>query len=1184
MADSRSKRRLTQQQERAVAMRHASVALSAGAGCGKTSVLAERYLSHLDPAFVPLGDFPQRLAQLEQLVAITFTRRAAGEMRQRIRGECHLRLVDEDRIDDEEHWLNVSRGLQRARVTTIDAFCAAFLRSHAVEAGIDPAFRVLDGAQGASLLTEAIDQELRRLLAESDEALLALVADFGLARVRELVRDLLDGRDQIDFAAWAGCRPEQLVGVWKEFRAGTCLPRLVDQFQRSEAVAAVAVLLEALPRDASEIRARLETVVAGCRGLTAAKIEQGIAAFRNEAKVNAAGVRPALEKLGIYDEVKAAFEEIRDRADKLLEHAAWDPEKARGAAEAGLRLLRVAAAAEGAYAELKREAAALDFRDLVRKCRDLLADDRHGELRERISAEIHLMLVDEFQDTDSVQAELIKTLCGEQLTTGRLFFVGDVKQSIYRFRGAVPSVFGELRSRLPSEGQLPLSLNFRSQPAILRFVNALFHQSLGPDYEPLEAHYPQVSAEPAVEFLWAVPDEGAGNNAGALRSTEAEWIARRIRQLVDGGAKIVWDREGADRRRPHARAARPGDFAILLRALSDVHVYEEALRRYELDYYLVGGHAFYAQQEIFDLLNLLRTLNSPADEVALAGVLRSPFFALDDETLFWLASHPRGLAAGLFDPGDDSVLPPEGRGRAEFARRTLTELRQMKDRLPVAALIQRSLALTGYDALLLTEFLGERKLANLRKLIEQARSFDSSGICTLAEFVTQLDEFVSRQPHEALAATEAETSDVIRLMSIHQAKGLEFPVVIVPDLQRSGQPRKGVACTPELGPLVNLPAELSAGTKGRTGRDLYAVLEEEEEHNEDVRLLYVATTRAADYLILSSGVKQPGDTRSLWMRLLKGTFDLESGALRSPLPEGYGYPRIRVTSARPELPGRQFTAGRRVDLAAVLEQAERLASGRGKEPPASVAPLPVDLSGRRQFSFSELSGTLQVAPPDSGWELETTAEGEPRSMADARWLGTLAHALLAESPDRPDVDLAARARHFAEMILPTASRPLANRRALEAAAVAMAGRFRESARFAAIAAARQRYAEIEFLLAWPPDAPATEGLGAGSTYFRGFIDCLYLDADGRWHVLDYKTNRTDKAGVPRLVQTYELQLLLYALAVEQTVGEPPASLVLSFLEPGIEQTIGYSAGVKAEAIGKIDAALKAFRVGAEPAK
>ena len=243
-----------------------------------------------------------------------------------------------------------------------------------------------------------------------------------------------------------------------------------------------------------------------------------------------------------------------------------------------------------------------------------------------------------------------------------------------------------------------------------------------------------------------------------------------------------------------SRAARPGDVTLLFRALTNVEYYEEALRDHGIDYYLVGGHAFYAQQEIFDIVNLLRAVASPCDEVAIAGVLRSPMFNIRDETLYFLAQHERGLSGGLWSMLESSGYAPGARcladistdelARVRFAAETLAELRSEKDRVPIAELMHKALERTGYDAMLLAEFLGERKLANLHKLIEQARQFDATGIFTLADFIVQLSQFVARQPDEPLAATQPESINAVRLMSIHQSKGLEFPVVVVLDLDR----------------------------------------------------------------------------------------------------------------------------------------------------------------------------------------------------------------------------------------------------------------------------------------------------------------------------------------------------------------------------------------------------------------
>ncbi len=411
-----------------------------------------------------------------------------------------------------------------------------------------------------------------------------------------------------------------------------------------------------------------------------------------------------------------------------------------------------------------------------------------------------------------------------------------------------------------------------------------------------------------------------------------------------------------------AQAVRQGDIAILFRAMSSVQHYEEALRRYGIDYYLVGGHAFYAQQEIYDVVNLLRSLVSPADQISLAGALRSPMFALDDETLYWLGQHPQGLAAGLFADRLPAELNAAQRGHAEFAAATLRQLRECKDRMPIASLLNKALAMTGYDATLLGEFLGERKLANLRKLIEQARTFDRSGVLGLADFIVQLAEFVAKQPREPLAATHPEDADVVRLMTIHQAKGLEFPVVFVPDISRTKHGEDAAAAwDAQLGPLIKLPAGREE-ERHLTGYDFYQVMGAAESDAERLRLLYVATTRAADYLVLSGGVFDLQNPSAPWTRLLAEHFDLQSGKCLAQLPKGWRSPVIKVTRDVPRTEHSAQSASHS-DLDRETDRALSMAEGPAITGHADrlVETVPVDAAARRRFSVSRLSGELRPA-------------------------------------------------------------------------------------------------------------------------------------------------------------------------------------------------------------------------------
>jgi ATP-dependent helicase/nuclease subunit A len=879
---------LTDQQRRAVTKRHTSIVLSSGAGCGKTTVLTERYLSHLRDDGAEVG----------QVVAITFTDRAARQMRQRIRDKVETQLKDAKADDDAtDTWTRHLRNMETAPISTIHAFCAALLRQHAVEAGIDPRFDVLEEVLSVNLEAEALSSCLQRLLTaqtETGEDLRQLVLLYGWRPVVDAARHLLRSRDETRWRRWLDAAPAQVADQWCEFGRKELLPlhirhllnsrpavtRCLDLLRRSPALPSVMAdnvhrLLEELPR------------LAEAPDLAAAVME-----LHELAKVGAIG-KKAWPDSAVYEPIKTAFEKLR------AELKSWKFDCFKATAEAlqeavavGRRLLRVAGETVAAYQDRKRAHGVVDFQDLLTSARNLLRD--HPAVCARLRQRYHYLLIDELQDTDPVQMELVELLCGAGLTTGKLFAVGDANQSIYRFRGADVHLFQGLRDQMADDGRLELTQNFRSQPAILQFANALFRRHLIP-FADLEASRPQINKGACVEFLWSPrPDkEGVKATMTEARTEEARWIAERIAALVRREAEIVVDDKG------NLRPVTPGDVVLLFRAMTNVSLYEAALREAKLDYYLVGGRAFFAQQEIYDLLNLLRALENPQDGVSLAGVLRSPFCCLSDESLFVIGRSRDGLWAGLCDESNDARLPSDQREPVARARRHLQRWRGLKDRLPIARLLGAVFADSGYDAATQFEFLGDRKLANLWKLQDLARTFDRSGLFGLADFIARLGDLVGNQAREEQAATQFETGNVVRLMTIHQAKGLEFPVVIVPDLaavgHSGGQPIAQWDC--RLGCVAKSPIENDEAAFADFGWQLWKMQTDLEEWQEDLRTLYVACTRAEDYLILSSSLPDSYQPAGPWMQTLAERFDLETGECLAT-DGNAAPPRVQVTDRR----------------------------------------------------------------------------------------------------------------------------------------------------------------------------------------------------------------------------------------------------------------------------------------------
>jgi ATP-dependent helicase/nuclease subunit A len=1162
----------TPEQLRAVETTDVGVALSAGAGCGKTSVLTARFLSHLEPV---KGEADRSVeAALRRVVAITFTERAAREMRDRIRREVRKRVTRADTDAAAERWLAILRRLEGAQVSTIHSFCGTLLRRHAVEAGLDPQFGLLEPNEAAVLLDELVEDELRELLAAGDDSLIGLTVDYGLNGVRDILGYFLKQRYRIDFDAWQTTTSDELLERWKEFHAKFVFERLRDDFCRSVEFRDVLRLIEETPPVHPVFIERCGTIAGVAATLaeaTPAQLGERLRIVRENALLTGKGI-PRNAWNGddeLKEAYRSAFENLRDLIDKTLPLVVFDAAGARAAAECSLRFVRLARPIVARYDERKRDLARLDFDDLLLKVRDLLCDPRHADLRKRLATGIDRLLVDECQDTDPLQKELIEALVGDDVSRRKLFLVGDFKQSIYRFRRADPEIFVEWERRTPQSGRLPLTMNFRSQPEILAFANLLFRDAM-PGYAVLQAKREQVTPGPTIEFLWASADAGDGDldtSVGARRTAEADWIARRIREVLDSRTPLVPEQRGGE---TTLRPVEPGDIVLLFRAFSDVDLYEQALDAYGVDYYVVGGKAFYGQQEVFDLLNLLRAVDSTCDDVALAGALRSPFFSLRDDTLFLLAQHDGGLAGGLFAPSLTDEITGDERRRTEFAATVLRDLRAVKNRLTIAGLLNDILARTAYDAILAGEFLGERKLANLRKLVEEARKFDQSNVATLTDFIGWLADAVAQQPDEAPAAVRAEKSPVVRLMTIHQAKGLEFPVVIVPDLQRKLNDSRGSAAYDErLGPAVRSPVE-----KGSSGITLFRSVERAADEQESVRLFYVAVTRAKDYLIMSSGIDPHDDRAAGWRALVGECFDLATGKPLVAAKDGEPRPAVRVTNVIPPKPRDVRRRSRRPNWPKLVEQAEATAE-RGLEAAVDLTPIEPRADARRRFSFSRLSGKL-VRPEERGAEpaATSTTTDDETSVLDGAVLGTLVHGVLAtlefSARDFADEARVARAvRRQAERLRGRADPAVIETYRGEATAIVR--RFLATPRAAALAKARNLYRELEFLMTWLPGAPPRPE----APVLQGFLDCLYDDDLGKLRLVDYKTHRVDARNATAAAEAYRGQLGIYALATEQILGRAPDELVVSFIQTGVEQAFSWNDEARRRVIAEIDAALKA---------
>jgi ATP-dependent exoDNAse (exonuclease V) beta subunit len=1006
------------------------VFVSAGAGTGKTTVIVERFCRAVC----------DRGLDVDSILVITYTERAAGELRARIR----QRLRQLGRHD-------LARDLDAAWISTIHGFCHRLLRAYPFQAGIDPRFRVLDDSQGRVLRGEAFRTALEEFCGD-DPARLRLLAAYGASRLRKM-----------------------LTGVHETLRSSG-LPLKFDL------------------RSDRQLEERLAELAALAQG----ELDQFLAGG------------PGPESLLDLSELApgAQLEEAR----RAVEAAALEALAARD----GEQLQELLLAYDRAYGSAKDRESALDFADLQLFARELLRG--HDEIRERESWRFRSLMIDEFQDTNRLECELIDLLARED---GELFFVGDEFQSIYRFRHADVEVFRERREQVA--GVLALTHNYRSRPEVLDVVNYLFAGDFGESFHPLTAagRFADPAFGPAVELL--VTDKDTYKGTGThWRQAEARHIAARVRELVDSGE------------------AEPGEIVLLFAAGTDARVYEESLRALGLPTFRATGRDYYHQQQVVDLLAYLRLLHNRYDDEALVSVLASPFVGVSNDALVLLrrAAPRRPLFAGLEKGLPEGVSTRDARLFQAFKQR-YDRLAAQASSLTLERLCEQIICAHDYDVAVLAQWDGRRRYANLRKLARLARSYEELRGPDVEGFVRFVAEQDAVGASELEAAAEEEGTDVIRLLTIHSAKGLEFKVVVVADAGRDygrSDPDE-ILCLPD-GRLGFRVAHPSSGKRLSTAE--YEEVKEAEQHAEEaerLRLYYVAMTRAIDRLIVSGAVGESGaDARTPigWVLQRLGLSELEENGPVEIEREGARL-LLRVDSfAEEPAVAPPPATEEQLELFAVSSN-----GGSATEAPA-LAPLvevpEPPLHRVRRLSYSALSlfeqcsyryfaeRVVGLRPRDAGRSVPG------REGLAATELGDAVHALLEHVDLRvpavpDDLDELVRARY------PTVT----------ADELARIRGFVETYCASELAA---RLATLDCAAPERPFAFEHDGV-----LLHGRLDVLQLDGP-RALVVDYKTNALAELELePAEVveRDYHLQRLVYALACFRC-GVDEVEVVYQFLE------------------------------------
>jgi ATP-dependent helicase/nuclease subunit A len=823
--------------------------VEAAAGTGKTTALVDRIVG-----LVRTGG-----STLDRVVAVTFTEKAAGEMKLRLRSEiekARARVAPEER-DRLERALE---HLELARIGTIHAFCGDLLHERPVEAGIDPLFEVASEDAADALADEAFEGWFQRILADPPEGVRRILRRrSGMQSPREQLRSAMQGlREHRDF-------PE----AWRRdpFDRNAAIDTLMRKLAQLGGLAAASSWPEDyLARNLAEIARFVEetTRIEGVRGRDYDGLEaelRGLSRLRSwswkGAKRTTFGALSRDEVLARRDEAKTDLEAFIAASDADLAPLLHDALQA----------------AIADYEVLKAKAGQLDFLDLLIKARDLIRDDagvRH-ELQQRFS---HLF-VDEFQDTDPLQAEMLLLLAADDPdctdwravhpVPGKLFLVGDPKQSIYRFRRADVAIYEEVKEHVVGSGAelLYLTTSFRAPPSIQSFVNGAFAPAMatGLDtgqaaYVPLQPSRSEIAGQPTIVALPVPTPYGDYGKIVEWRINESfpDAVGAFVAWLVNQSGWTV-EEEGS------TVVIRPRHIAILFRRFrkfrTDVtRTYVRALEARRIPHVLVGGRSFHDREEVIALRNALTAIEWPDDELRVFATLRGPFFALGDEALLVFRQYADSNGAlktrrlHPMYPVDRAALDPIAIEVAD-ALALLRRLHIGRNYRPIAETITMLLEAVRAHAGIALWPTGEQALANCQRLIDMARHFEG-GASSFRAFVEKLEADAERGEADEAPIVE-EGTEGVRVMTVHKAKGLEFPVVILADPtcnaardtpSRHIEPARRLWLEPLCG---SAPIELLEAAAEELSR----------EQTEAIRVAYVATTRAQDLLVVPACGDQP---------------------------------------------------------------------------------------------------------------------------------------------------------------------------------------------------------------------------------------------------------------------------------------------------------------------------------------
>jgi ATP-dependent helicase/nuclease subunit A len=1044
--------------------------VEAGAGTGKTTELVSRIVALVTVANV----------SLRHVAAVTFTEKAAAELRDRLRVDLEAVATGPD-IAAAERANDALEELDAAAIGTLHAFAQRILSQHPIEAGLPPLIEILDEVASEVAFERRWVETRDQLLDDSDPhvqaaLLIHLRNDINLTKLRSLAKLLEQNWDLI----------AERILIHDDARV--LAPDLTDLTVR-------AAILADRARECGDQADRFLERLEGLRGWSAAAGAASDAAEQIRVLAGAADLRTTYGQKKNWPDLDGLREDCKTFiADAAAEHAR--------VLNAVMRLLtRTLSTHILAGAQSRRAQGRLDFHDLLVLARDLLR--QHPDVRERLQARYRRILLDEFQDTDPIQIELALRIAGGRgadapdwhdlsVPAGSVFVVGDPKQSIYRFRRADIATYLQAEQHLG--GRTDLTTNFRSSPTVITAINGIFSRLIQPEPDAQPAYVP---LDPSRDD----PDDGSRfvglgltphadkPNADGLRAREAGDVATAIATAITERWQVWNTRAGEGR----WRDVRLGDIAILVPARTSLPALEGALDRAGIPYRAEASSLVYRTAQVRDLLLAARAIDDPSDELALVSTLRSSLFGIGDDDLWtwkrdggrWnrFAPAPEGLADHPVAVALQWVQGLTRRARWLAPSEVLTELAVGRRMFEIA---------TGGAH-------GRDTWRRLRFVIDQARSWSESEHGGLRGYL----DWAARQGEETARVSEAvlpeRDLDAVRILTIHSAKGLEFPVVILSGMTTGRRTNYGVNL---LWTADNYAVRIGKGVETRD-YDIAQPLDEQLSHYERLRLLYVAFTRARDHLVVSLHrlERPPPAIESMSSAELVHSAWSDFTNVPELVPATTRAPVAPPVDNSPAPDWDEWLAG----ITAVRASSRRAPAVTASGLEGTAPNLPVDPGLAKGARTLELPAwTKGRYGSEVGRAVHAVLQHIDLATGDGLEAAAAAHAVAEEVPDVALVAALARAA----LTSPT----------MQAAAIS------------------QHWREMYV------------GTTVGDLVVEGFIDLVYRTPDGLV-IVDYKTDAVPGPAIERRVALYRPQMAAYVKALSDATGEHVVGAVLVFLHP-----------------------------------